>query len=300
MFYGVKFFNADKETSRLLRASQIEEGKAWLERAEIHKDSSPFFSALMAGRAIGFVGYGRERLELRDESKKPFIKDNPKLLTDGADFQTALGYLPEDQYLIPIWQSPVPDVHKSDVNSVAFSPDGKTLATGSRDATVKLWNVSDGRELRTLLAHQDSVSSVAFSPDGKTLATGSWDNTVKVWNVSDGRELRTLLAHQDSVSSVAFSPDGKTLATGSRDAAVKLWNVSDGRELRTLQAHQSFVSSVAFSPDGKTLATGSSDNTVKLWNVSDGRELRTLQAYQRSCHQRGVQSRWQDAGHRRC
>jgi WD40 repeat protein/energy-coupling factor transporter ATP-binding protein EcfA2 len=166
--------------------------------------------------------------------------------------------------------------HNTGVWSVSFSPDGKTLATGSGDKTIKLWNVETGQEIRTLTGHNSGVLSVSFSPDGKTLATGSGDDTIKLWNVETGQEIRTLSGHNYSVNSVSFSPDGKTLATGSRDDTIKLWNVETGQEIRTLTGHNDPVSSVSFSPDGKTLATGSGDDTIKLWNVETGQEIRTL------------------------
>jgi WD40 repeat protein len=104
--------------------------------------------------------------------------------------------------------------HSASVNSVAFSPDRKTLSSSSEDHTIKLWDVSTGTELRTLKG-DSAVFSVAFSSDGKTLASGGWDHTVMVWDVSTGTELRTLKGHSDVVVSVAFSPDGKTFASGS-------------------------------------------------------------------------------------
>jgi|GEM_PF-1297353 len=167
--------------------------------------------------------------------------------------------------------------HISMVNSVAFSPDGTTLASGSWDTTIKLWNVATGGLLRTLTGHTGYVYSVAFSPDGTTLASGSEDNTIKLWNVATGGLLRTLTGHTSYVDSVAFSPDGATLASGEcEDNTIKLWNVATGGLLRTLTGHTGYVNSVAFSPDGTTLASGSSDNTIKLWNVATGGLLRTI------------------------
>jgi len=118
--------------------------------------------------------------------------------------------------------------HADAVYSVAFSPDGKTLASGSGDHTVELSEARTGQGLATLKGHDGFVTSVAFSPDGKTLASGSDDNTVKLWDAQTGQELATLKGHDDYVGSVAFSPDGKTLASGSRDKTVKLW-VGDAR-----------------------------------------------------------------------
>ncbi|MBP5975020.1 CHAT domain-containing protein [Brasilonema sp. CT11] len=165
--------------------------------------------------------------------------------------------------------------HTFSVNSVSFSPDGKTLASASYDKTVKLWDVNTGQEVKTLNGHTHSVTSVSFSPDGKTLASASRDKTVKLWDVNSGREIKTLNGHTSYVFSVSFSPDGKTLASASQDKTVKLWDKDSGQEVKTLR-HTSDVKSVSFSPDGKTLASVSWDKTVKLWNINSGREIKTL------------------------
>jgi len=165
--------------------------------------------------------------------------------------------------------------HDAAVNSVSFSPDGKTLATGSTDQTIKLWNVETGKKIRTFKGHDAAVNSVSFSPDGKTLVTGGYD--VKLWNVETGEEIRTFKGHDAAVKSVSFSPDGKTLVTGSHD--VKLWNVETGEEIRTLKGHDSYIWSVSFSPDGKTLVTGSADRTTRLWNAETGKEIRILKGH---------------------
>ncbi|MGP3924688.1 nSTAND1 domain-containing NTPase [Streptomyces sp. 8N616] len=208
--------------------------------------------------------------------------------------------------------------HADSVNAVAFSPDGKLLATGSSDHTVKLWNAADHRLLATLRGHTDLVLSVAFSPDGKLLATGSNDRSVKLWDVADRRTVATLpggalgvafspdgeqlasvssrarvklwdvddrrmvaalRGHGDDVNAVAFSPDGKLLATGSNDRSVKLWDVEDRRTVATLRGHSDNVDAVAFSPDGELLATGSADRSVKLWDVDDRKTLATLREH---------------------
>ena len=163
------------------------------------------------------------------------------------------------------------------VYSVSFSPDGKTLASGSRDGTVRLWDVNTGGHLRTLEGHTRSVYSVSFSPDGETLASGNL-YTVLLWDVNTGGHLRTLEEHTGRAY-VSFSPDGETLASGSWNDTVLLWDVNTGGHLRTLEGHPSWVLSVSFSPDGETLASGSGDDTVRLWDVNTGGHLRTLEGH---------------------
>jgi WD40 repeat protein len=157
--------------------------------------------------------------------------------------------------------------------SVAFSPDGKTLASGSYDDTIRLWDVATGRTIRILTGHT-GVYTVAFSPDGKTLASGGADDSVRLWDVATGRTIRILTSHIGEADSVAFSPDGKILASGNLDHTVRLWDVATGRTIRILTGHTGAVSSVAFSPDGKTLATGTED--ARLWDVATGRLIRVL------------------------
>ena len=180
--------------------------------------------------------------------------------------------------------------HTGQVVSVAFSPDGKTLATGSFDHTVQLWDVATGRQIgEPLTSRNGPTESMAFSPDGKTLATGSGDGTVRLWDVAAGHQIGHTIG-SGPIPALAFSPDGKTLAIGGGDGAV-LWDVATGRQIsHRLTGHTGPVDSMAFSPDGKILATahnpptvvspdgktpatGSDDGTVRLWDVATGRQI---------------------------
>ena len=165
------------------------------------------------------------------------------------------------------------------VVSVAFSPDGKFLATGHANGEIRLWEVAEGKQLTIYRGHGDRVKSVAYSPDGKTLASCSFDETVKLWDISTGDCLQTLQGHSDQVNSVAYSLDGKTLASGSSDKTIKLWDISTGDCLQSLQGHSDWVLSVAYSPDGKTLVSGSCDKTIKLWDIHSGDCLQSLQGH---------------------
>ncbi len=165
--------------------------------------------------------------------------------------------------------------HTSAIESVVFSPDGKTLASASMDSTVNLWDVSTHTHIATLEGHRSWVNSVAFSPDGTTLASGSQDNTVRLWDVSTRTHIATLRAYHDceGVQSVAFSPDGTMLATAVFDETepgAVLWDVSTRTQLAIFQRHfYDGALLVAFSPDGETLAVGSAIGDINLWDTSE-------------------------------
>ena len=149
--------------------------------------------------------------------------------------------------------------HTGPVHAVAFSPDGRQLASASDDGTMRLWDPSTGQATAPL-GHDDWVRGVAFSPDGRLLASANGDGTVRLWDPSTGQLTETLTGHGGLVNGVAFSPDGRQLASAGNDRTVRLCDPSTGQLIATLDGHRDRVQAVAFSPDGRQLASGSSDH----------------------------------------
>jgi eukaryotic-like serine/threonine-protein kinase len=195
----------------------------------------------------------------------------------------------------------VAKAHQDAALSLAFSPDGKILATAGgnifatgADNSIKLWDPLTGNLIRTLEGHQESIFTIAFSPDGKLLASASanlfaksTDHSVKLWDPATGALLHSMEGHQDNVFRVRFSPDGKILASAGGslfdkgpDAAVRLWDTTTGKLAHALTGHTRAVFDVVFSPDGKIVATASDDATVKLWDPATGQLIRTLIGFQ--------------------
>jgi WD40 repeat protein len=164
---------------------------------------------------------------------------------------------------------PMEAAHTSRVDAISFSPDGRTLATGCWDTTIKLSDVASRKPLATLPGHRSHVLAVAFSPDGRTLASASGDDTVRLWDIATWSQV-TLKGHTAEVVSLAFSPDGKILASGSADGTVKLWSTDRRRLPDLLEGHTDWVFTVAFSPDDQTLATAGFDGTIRMWDWKTG------------------------------
>lgn len=176
--------------------------------------------------------------------------------------------------------------HSSEVRGLAFSPDGKLLATAGGNpgqyGEIKLWDASTGKELRGWRGHRDNIFAIAFSPDGALLATCSYDRLIKLWDAATGQESKTLKDHTDAVFDIAFSPDGKRLASASADRTVKLWDVVTGARLFTLSDALDALNAVAFHPSGKWLAGAGADRIIRIWELgaSEGKQLRSLIAHE--------------------
>ncbi len=155
--------------------------------------------------------------------------------------------------------------HTDNIIALAFTSNGKTLASGSDDKTIRLWDVSTGTQMSSL--RSGKVRALAFSMDGKTLASISNFSQIQLWNISTGRQLTSLKEQNDSVTVLAFSTDSNILASGSRDGVIQLWDISTGNKLTDLKGHVDWVSTLLFSPDGKALVSGSSEGAIFLWHV---------------------------------
>jgi WD40 repeat protein len=160
--------------------------------------------------------------------------------------------------------------HTAWILSVAFSPDGQFIASGSNDQTLRLWDAQTGQCLKTLKGHTSGVQSVAFSLDSSILASGSHDHTIQLWDVQTQQWLRTLSGHGDRVLGIIFCPDHQTLISSSEDHTIRMWDIHSGKCLRTLNTQVNWVLAIALSPDGQTLVTGSDSQTVKFWDVPTG------------------------------
>ena len=169
--------------------------------------------------------------------------------------------------------------HSDEIKSVAFSKDGRTLASMSADETTKVWSTDTGQCTQTLPGNLTEYYAVGFDSSGNILVAGTNEDNINIINMKSGKELYMIPEDSFSLLSVAFSPDGRMLASGNDVNTIKLWSVETKTLIRTITGHSDMVNSVAFSPDGQLLTSGSDDQTVKIWNAQTGQEINTLSGH---------------------
>lgn len=265
---------AERERARAEQAlaqARFEEGKAWLERAQSYlEERNPFYAKLMAGRAIGFRGFGREKLT--QKQREELLELLPSASTEAWEAEMIVRA--SDDY-VPIWHRPLLRNQAGRVSQsaigVAFSPDGRLLASahGSGATNVGLWDPANGAIKATMEGHSKTIWFLEFSPDGRLLATASHDGTIRVWDVVTHKTLLTLEGYSPDLQIVAFSPDGKLLAAcGDGVRTIRLWRLPGGRlETELVKDAATGYLAMAFSPDGAVLAAGCYDGTIELWNT---------------------------------
>lgn len=168
------------------------------------------------------------------------------------------------------------DGHLAEVTSAAFSPDGRYVLSGSRDASLKLWDAITGDCLRTLRGHRGAIHNVAFLPGGARFVSGAADGTLRVWEASSGLCVSKLIGHGAAVNSVTCSPDGKYVLSSSNDCTVKLWSVATSDCLLTLSEHRAATTAATFSADGTQILSGARDRSIRLFDLATGQCLKTI------------------------
>jgi WD40 repeat protein len=171
--------------------------------------------------------------------------------------------------------------HRSWVNVVVFTPDGRHAVSGSDDHTLSLWDLRTGRELRAFVGHQGPVNAIVLTRDGRHALSGSTDQKIKLWDLGTGRELRTLSGHLGSVTAMAMTPDGLRAVSGSTDGTVRLWDLQTGLEVNTLSGHLGSVNSVAITADGRTALSACGDAAIRIWDLRTGHVDRVISNHAR-------------------
>jgi len=243
---------------------------------------NPVSNDIAISQANGTVGIwdgANGKLIARWNAHKGFIKAPICFSTDGKLLATGGNY---GDNIIKIWQALDGDLvqelkgHANAIFSIAFSPDGALLASGTADNAIGLWDVASGELLSINTSHAGSIFQVSFSPDGTLLASASRDQTIRLWDPVDGRQIALMHGHSDAIEAFVFDPHGKTIYSASDDHTIAAWDVVSRKKTGVLRGHDETLGDVTFSPDGTRCALASWDGTVRIWDVAEELELLQL------------------------
>jgi WD40 repeat protein/putative methionine-R-sulfoxide reductase with GAF domain len=246
--------------------------------------------------AEGYLDY-EQNVDIREHQTSIVVASLEAFVPNVAAMAPLVGGTPALPALVPATRTAEPDFvldrslkgHSGWVTTIAFTPDGKRLASGSWDQTLKLWELSTGQQLST--SKMKEIQALAFSRDGRWLAIENSSNAVTLRDAATGQEIRALASDKplrplgsNWVYSIAFSPDGQMLASGLDEKTVRLWDVNTGRRIRDFATSPRQVTYVAFSPDGRLLASGDDDKTIRIWNTANGEEVQKLSGHRKAVY----------------
>jgi WD40 repeat protein len=225
----------------------------------LSRDKSQFFGQLL-GRVFEGNHWLREAIEPHAQAvREPWLRPmRPTLMAPGGALLRTL------------------EGHAGDVTSVAITPDGRRAVSGSRDKTLRIWDLRSGKTLRALEGHVAQVLDVVLTSDGKRAVSAGYDNTLRIWDLERGEVLRTLEGHADVITNVAVTPDGKRAVSAAYDHTLRIWDVERGEVLHILQCLGEERYSVAITPDGQRAVSASNDKALKIWEIESGKLLSTF------------------------
>jgi WD40 repeat protein len=232
----------------------------------------PMFAVAYSPDGHGLAAVGTDR-RARLWDLRP--GHDPITLADAREGFSSMAYRPGGQMLA---------TGGGDPPHVIQVPEGKVIRSDEDGRTIRLWDASTGREVRSMRGHVGPVHTLAFDPEGKRLASAGADRMIRIWDPDSGRVLTGLAGHSGAVFALAFSPDGMTLISAGFDQVIRVWDVGSGRTIRTLSGHTNWVLGLAFSPDGTRLASAGADQTVRLWDPTRGREVLALRGARDRVH----------------